>query len=422
MTGTTVGLRRDRATWLIYAQYCVFGFFLYAFTPSVTLLRDEEHVSDAVAGLHGTAYATGVIIVGLAGRRLLGWLGRRLGLWVFLASLCAGIVVYTSTAILAVSLTGALICGASGSGVAITVAATLADRHGPAGPAALAEANGASAGFGLLAPLAVGFCVHQGYGWQAAMLSVLPLVAVLALIGGAFRRVPAIAVPDVAPHHASAPLNRQFWLSWTIVVLCVGIEFCMTLWCAQLLRDRTGLSPASAATGVTALVAGLSGGRLIAARVARGVDWMLWRAFAVTAVGFVTFWLATVGWLSFAGLAACGLGMSLHYPLGAARAIGAAPGQANRASAWVSLGTGIAIGAAPFGLGYLADQVGVRYAFLLVPALLVLASAALLVAGRESIRAVATPSPPLVPETGGLAASGGLTPASGLAPSSGLGP
>ena len=53
-TAPTAELRRDGATWLLYAQLSTFAYFLYGFAPSVTLLRDDEHTSDAVAGLHGT--------------------------------------------------------------------------------------------------------------------------------------------------------------------------------------------------------------------------------------------------------------------------------------------------------------------------------------------------------------------------------
>ncbi len=130
----------------------------------------------------------------------------------------------------------------------------------------------------------------------------------------------------------------------------------------------------------------MSAGRLTAARAAthRSVDAMLGTAFAVTAVGFAVFWTSTTGWLSFTGLALCGLGMSLHYPLGVARAIRAAQ-HPDLASAWVATGTGLAAGAAPFVLGLLADLAGVRTAFLLVPALLVIASSTLAVAARRTV-------------------------------------
>jgi fucose permease len=206
--------------------------------------------------------------------------------------------------------------------------------------------------------------------------------------------------PGVDGDGRIAPLGSQYWLSWSIVVLCVGIEFCMTLWCAQLLRDRANLSAAVAATGVTAVVLGMTVGRLFGARIAarRDIDWMLLRAFALTAVGFALFWFSRQGVLSFAGLAICGLGMASHYPLSLARAIRAAGGDGQAASAArsdvassrVSVGTGVAIGLAPFVLGFLADHVGIAKAFLLVPVLLATATAALLVARRVPVSKIET--------------------------------
>ena len=59
------------------------------------------------------------------------------------------------------------------------------------------------------------------------------------------------------------------------------------------------------------------------------------------------------------------------YPISLARAIAAAGGRSDLASARATLGSGLAIGMAPFVLGLLADARGVHAAYMLVPALLV---------------------------------------------------
>ena len=41
------------------------GYFLYGFGPVVPLLRDEQGVSAALAGLHGTALAVGIVFGGM---------------------------------------------------------------------------------------------------------------------------------------------------------------------------------------------------------------------------------------------------------------------------------------------------------------------------------------------------------------------
>jgi fucose permease len=75
------------------------------------------------------------------------------------------------------------------------------------------------------------------------------------------------------------------------------------------------------------------------------------------------------------GLFVTGLGVSLHYPLGIARALAASGGRRDQAAARASLGVGLAVGAAPFTLGAVADRVGTHAAFLVVPALLAAAAA-----------------------------------------------
>ena len=421
----SVILHRDGPTWLIYAQLSMYAYFLYAFAPSVTLLRDEEHVRDAVAGLHGTAYAVGGIVVSLLGARILVAVGRARALWLFLGGLCVSIAIYASVPVLPVTLVGALLCGASASGITITVGAALVERHGPAGPTAVTEANALAAATGLVGPLLVGTSVHLGYGWRPAVVLVIVLLVALFLLRRLFgardtsgtisdeqrtvRDVASTRVHRQTPvqrgnrgpdRAARRPLGRQFWLGWSVIVLCVGIEFSMTLWAAQLLRDRSGAGKALAATGVTAIVGGMCVGRVLGSRLARrySLDGLLFTAFALTAVGFALFWVATTPWVAFAGLAITGLGMAVHYPLGLSRTIGAAADQADRASSIASLGAGIAIGVAPFLLGFLSDTITVRYAFLLVPVFLVLATAAL-VAARSGPPSPAGWSPAAEPST-----------------------
>ncbi len=446
----SLSLHRDGATWLIYVQLSLYAYFLYAFAPTVTLLRDEEHVRDTVAGLHGTAYAAGVIVVGLLGARILDAIGRRRALWLFLAALCVSITIYASVPVLPVTLVGALLCGASASGVTITVGAALVERHGPAGPAAVTEANALAAAAGLIGPLLVGASVHLGYGWRPAVLLVIALIAALFLLRRPFiardatardatardatardattrdatardATAPTVAKPATVraiaptPRRDSVPpspdrtrrrpLGRQFWLGWSVIVLCVGVEFSMTLWAAQLLRDRSGAGKALAATGVTAIVGGMCLGRVLGSRLARRyrLDSMLFAAFALTAVGFALFWFATMPVVAFAGLAITGLGMAVHYPLSLSRTISAATGQADRASSIATLGTGIAIGVAPFLLGFLSDTITVRYAFLLVPVFLILATVSL-AAARSGTRTEVAVAPEPAPSTDAYAA------------------
>ena len=55
-------LDRDRLTWLAYLQVAAYGYFLYGFGPTVSLLRDEQGISRTLSGLHGTALAVGALL------------------------------------------------------------------------------------------------------------------------------------------------------------------------------------------------------------------------------------------------------------------------------------------------------------------------------------------------------------------------
>ena len=366
-------LERDRRTWLTYAQLGCYGWFLYGFGPSLTLLRDEQGFSRTVAGLHGTALATGALCSALIVARLALRFGRVPLIWAGLAILCLGLVILTAFTPLAATLTGAFLCSFGGSFVVTCTATVLSAVHREGGPAAITEANAVAAGVGAVAPLAVGAAVALG-SWRPALLVLLPVVALLAVVG---RSTPSLRDRGVrATGVPSGRLSGRYWVSWVVVTAGIGVEFCLALWAADMLHQRTDLSPAAASASVTALVGGMFVGRMAGGRLAlrHPVDRLLYGALALNAVGFTVFWGSTSAPVAVAGLLACGLGVSLYFPLGLARSIAASDGRPDHASARVGIGAALASGAGPFGLGALADAAGIHAAMLVVPALLVVAA------------------------------------------------
>ena len=61
-------LHRDRLTWLVYLQLGCFGYFLYGFGPTVSLLRDEQGISRTLSGLHGDGARDGFAAQRVGGR------------------------------------------------------------------------------------------------------------------------------------------------------------------------------------------------------------------------------------------------------------------------------------------------------------------------------------------------------------------
>lgn len=376
-------LVRDGRTWLTYAQLGTYGWFIYAFGPALTLLRDEQGFSRTIGGLHGTALATGALLSALFVAALAARFGRVRLIWVGMALLCVGVITLTTFTVLTWTLVGAFVASLGGSLVVTCCATVLSAAHGPGGAAAITEANAVAAGVGTLAPLAVGASLALG-SWRPAVLVVVPAVLVLALVG---RGMPPVR--DRAPARvggSASRLSRRYWVSWVVVTAGIGVEFCLILWAADLLHQRADLSRATSSAAVTALVLGMFVGRTAGGRLALRLplDRLLYGALALNAVGFALFWSSTVPALAVTGLLACGLGVALYFPLGLARAIDASAGRPDQASARVGLGAALASGAGPFGLGAIADQVGLHAAFLVVPVLLLTAAIGIYIAPHQS--------------------------------------
>ncbi|NBV90110.1 MAG: hypothetical protein EBR84_01680 [Actinobacteria bacterium] len=96
---------------------------------------------------------------------------------------------------------------------------------------------------------------------------------------------------------------------------------------------------------------------------------------ALALIGFLAFWRSSNSFALIICLTMTGLGLSLHFPFGIDRAIIASAGRADKAASRIAIATGLSGGVAPFAIGILADQIGVRSAFLVVPVALIVALA-----------------------------------------------
>ncbi len=375
---------RDRPTGITYAQLALYGWFLYAFGPTLALLREDEGTTRSVAALHGTGLAIGSITAAFAVPAIVRQIGRGPMLRVGSAVICVGIVMYAGPGWLPLTLAATVVIGAGATFTLVGVNAFLSDHQGPAAPRALSESNGIAALAGLLGPLTVGLGVAVGWGWRPALITVAALLVLLEAARGRNLEVydGTHGHPDSQPGHtAPGRLPRLYWGTWVVVVMVVGTEFCITLWGSDLLRDRAGLGDAAAAASLATIVGGMAFGRLGGSPIVSRVDpeRLLVVAFAVTLAGFFVAWMSSSAPPMLIGFFVAGTGMGLQWPLGVSRALRAAGGRTDRGSAMASVGAGIASGAAPFALGALADAVGVHGAFLLVPGLLLVAMLLVLV-------------------------------------------
>jgi predicted MFS family arabinose efflux permease len=374
--------RPDATSIAAFVTLCTYTWFLYGIGPSLPLFRDELGTTSTVAGLHSLMLAAGVILAGFFGVDLARrW--RRYGLARRgVAVMAVAALLFTAGSLLtgvelAVTLPAMLMVGLGG-GVALNVSTTVLQEHnGPYGPAMISLGNAAAAGVGLITPLAIGLATAAGWTWRAAMVLVVPFAVTAMILIGRQRRVPAYsAVPVGTARFSFRGLPQAYWLAALAVVAAVAIEFCMVTWTPDLLVERTGLSPGTASGAVSAVVGGMAIGRLIVGFLARDRSpfGLFLISVAVTAAGWLLVWLTTSALVAVAGLLVVGLGVAGQYPLGAAMVMALSGGQPDRAIAVMSIGVGVASGLGPFVLGALADQLGVKIAFLVVPVLCLLAA------------------------------------------------
>ncbi|MEU8269905.1 MFS transporter [Sphaerisporangium sp. NPDC049002] len=381
-------LTRDRPTWLIYLQLAIFCTYLYGLSAALPLLRIDQGVSQAVAGLHGTSMAVGSIICGIAIPHLTSKIGRRRTTWLGVAAMACGVALVAVTTALPVTLLGFGLASGGGSISLYVGMSVLNDHHRAAGPAAINEANAVGVTVGIGVSYLVSVLADSPLGWRAGIL-VTPIAALLLLAFMGRVWVPALPpagdhAEDGVTHAVRAPYGWRFHVACGVLFCLVAMEFLFNVWAAKLLADQTGMTAAVAATGLTAFTAGIAVGRFAAGRLALRLDPtpMLAGALVVTLTGWSVFWFSAHPVLSYAGLVLSGLGVAVQFPLGLARVLAMAAGRADKASAAASIWSGVAVGIGPFALGAIADGFGTRTAFLMVPLLIALAIAGIALSSR----------------------------------------
>lgn len=381
---TTLRETADRPTRLAVLQLSLWGYFLYAFGPSVPLLRDEFGISSGQAGLLSTANAVGAILAGTLGVRMVDRFSRGTMRWVGVALLAVGATTYMTSSGFTMAMVAILIAATGGSLIVNTGNVALLSHHpGARGPMWATWAHALSATVGTISPLVLGLTVAAGAGWRPGFV----IVPIAALALGLAMRRERLEGDDLRSTRSErreslVPLPARFHWVHGALLLSLAAEFCLTLWSTDLVRDRHGLSDAAAAWSFSVLLLGvtiarwMSGGlslrwgsaRLIGAgQVVMVVSLALLLAVPLPAVAFVAMFLV-------------GLGMGPQYPFVIALAIASAGGAVDRAASITSIGIGFTVSIAPYLLGATSDAVGVLGAFLMVPAMVMLSFVLLIVA------------------------------------------
>lgn len=359
--GRPGGVSPRALTWTAYLFMACQGYLLYGIGFITPYLQSGLDVPPWVAALPNSVLAIGILSAGLFVRRVADCIGPRNAarLWAGLMAV-AGVLLAIPMTIVPILL-GALIFGIAVAGMLVHVVSALGERDDGR---LLARAYLWAMVAAVAAPLVLS-SASRSVGWAAGMLVPVPFLVPLVLL------LPASPARDRAVDDGAREpaLPRAYWLTWLFLVLCMGAEFSIVAWGAQVVTARAGISPADA-TGLASLyVVGMVLGRLgLSGGFGSGPrKGTILQAFAGLALaGAILLWVAPTPLPAGAGLLLAGLGMSGIMPLGSTLALAHAPSAPVRASARLTAAMGVAVLAAPLVLGFVSGAAGVLGAWLLV--------------------------------------------------------
>ena len=379
----TQTFQRNRFTWLAYLLLAFYGYFLNVLGPITPFLKDELKLSYTVSSLHFSAFAVGILLVGLGGHWLIERVGRWHSLWIGASGMSLGALLLVAGKTPAITIGASFLMGLVGSLILAIVPSALSDQHGELRAVALSEGNVIASLVAVAAPLMVGWFAHSAGGWRLA-LGIVALTPILLYLG--FRQSASPAAASTQPDLAQTrlPLPLLYWAFWAAIVLAVSVEFCMISWSADYLRNVLEMSIADSAQAVSLFFAGMVLGRLAGSRLVQRFSTLhvVIASILVASIGFLIFWRAGSAALGLAGLFVTGLGVASLYPLILSLAIGTANNNTVQASARATLASGLAILTLPLVLGRLADTVGIGLAYGVVVLLLAGVFLIIQIAGR----------------------------------------
>ena len=363
---------RDRFTWLAYFSLAFYAYFLNVLGPITPFLKEELSLSYTVSSFHFTAFAVGIIVIGLGGHTLIQRIGRSLSLWVGMIGISLSVLLLLVGRTPLLTIGASFLMGLIGSLILAIVPAALSDQHGKFRSVALSEANVISSLVASTAALMVGWSASMTGEWRLA-LGVVTFAPMLLFLTFGKEASPTAASTGGEPIRSNRPLPVLFWVYWVAIVLAVSVEFCMIFWSADYLENVLGMVKASAAQAVSLFLAAMILGRLAGSRLVQHFSTrrVITISILLAGGGFLVFWRTEDVILGLSGLFLTGLGVANLYPLILSHAIGAAEGDTVQAGARATLASGTAILALPLILGRVADAVGIRSAYGVVALLLI---------------------------------------------------
>ena len=353
---------RDSFTWLAFFMLALYSYFLNVLGPVAPFLKDELKLSYTVSSLHFSAFAVGILIIGLVGDRFINRLGRRWSLWIGALGISSGVAALLLGRTPILTIGAAFWMGLVGSLILSIVPSALADRHGANRSIALTEANVIASLSGAAAPLMVGWFAQTGLGWRAAMAIAACAPILMALVFIKVKTPPSAVQNPGAPEQS---LQARYWIFWLALLLGVAIEFCMISWSADYLSTGLHMPKVAAAQSVSLFLGAMIIGRFAGSRLVQKFSprALVSGSLVIAGIGFSVYYLASSPLMGEIGLFITGLGVASLYPLILSMAIGSAGELTIQASSRATLASGLAILLLPLTLGRLADAEGIRLAY-----------------------------------------------------------
>ena len=363
-----------------YLDQSVVAYMLYGVGAVTAFLAAALSLSDAVAALHSSLLAIGLLGAGFVGDRLDTLLGSRRAHWLAYALLLVAIVCITTAPALPVTLVGAALGGLGAGFLLAHLNRTLTRGGGTLARVRMSRSAMVAMVATICVPIAIGIGENSGLGWHVAFVVAMVLIATGL---GASRHRPEV---EAWAAETVGRLTRGYWLTWGLVVLGVSVEFSLVFWASTLVERQAGISLADATLVATSFYAGMATSRTaLSFHLVSGRDpiALIRLGLVVAFAGSLLAWATGEVVLAGLGIYLSGLGTGFLYPLGVAVALALVPTLQDQGSARLILASGLAILVAPFVLGVAADAAGVSVGWLLIPALCVAALTLSVPVGRS---------------------------------------
>jgi fucose permease len=355
---------RNRFTWLTYLILALYSYFLNIIGPITPFLKDELKLSYTISSLHYSAFAVGILMVGLGGQFVIERLGRWRAIWVGAIGMSLSAILLIAGRSPVITVGASFLMGLVGSLILATIPAIISDQYGDLSAIALSEANMICSLIAVSAPLMVGLFARYLSNWRLA-LGIAAVCPIFLWLGFGKTPPPKHAVAQVQNAQPGTRLPGLYWRYWLCLVLCVAVEFCMISWSADYLEHGLGMLKVDAAQAVSLFFAGMVLGRLVVSRLVRrfSAQNLVIASIGLASIGFLIFWKTDLVLWGLLGLFITGLGVASLYPLIISLAIDASNGYSTQASSRATLASGAGILILPLFLGSLADTVGIRQAY-----------------------------------------------------------